>query len=160
MPTNYKFAISAPKELEAKLLFLTFKKLSPKAILDIYLESKPNETIKLRIENNKNAKLVHFERNNTGELTMHPNVLFDNKSEGLEYIVKNHKETKRLEKTLDTYTHKVTQACIHTFNTEPKLYFLSIEDDNESKIIEVLKDLGLNSQNRIEKSFDEIIDNS
>ena len=115
MPTNYKFSIATPQEFKNKLLSLGFKHSSTKSILDIYLESKLNETIKLRIENNKNSKLVHFERNSIGELTTHPNLLFDNKSEGLEYIIKNHIETKRLEKTLDTYVHETTRTCIHTF---------------------------------------------
>lgn len=155
MPTNLKFKISNPADIKNKLIQLGFKFIESKAITDIYLESKENETNKLRIDS-ETAKLITFKRLESGELRSEPTIIFDSIEHALHEINSKEKIDKTLKKQIDIFTRGTSRAIIHIFEAGRESIYFSLEEDDEVTALEVLSHLKLDINNQILKSFDKL----
>ena len=156
MPTNLKFKIDNVDGINPRLIRLGFKFIESKEITDIYLEGDMGETRKLRIDSGK-AKLISFSRTESGEIVSAPSIEFDNVEEALKEIESKEKIARTIKKRIEIYLKENSRAMFHFFHTEDKEVYFSLEEESAEAALEILMLIGLNIEERIEKSFDELI---
>ncbi len=155
MPSQWKFEIQNLENITNKLLELGAVCGKCEEFEDIYFVSSPKSTKKIRVFSDTKARIIKFNRDETGIVHNLERLDFQTLEEAILSIDKEEKEASRFRKTVTTYLLYEVEISIHEFSTGAVFLCMEGEDEQVQKIAELLL---LNLESSIGLSFDEIFE--
>lgn len=159
MPSQWKFEIFEPNKFTKSLIDLGAILKSSEQFEDIYYSanrgSSKRTTKKIRIFQNTSARLIQFDRDETGAVdNLHKTDIL-NFEEAFENIGNQANEVMRLSKQVSLYLLSWVEVGLHKFTNGS--FFVSL--DGEDQIVrQVVELLPLSLEDAIGLSFDEIFE--